>query len=462
MKPKTEAQKRMLEMVQTLPELTDKEIAYYKEHCFADNIIESRGRLVCSSCGHSWKKKDADKMQGAKCPHCGRGAVVEHNKAVDKQIRYYVIASHINGFQVLRYIQVRRRTQANKVYHWHSDVGSIVFDALGDSTEFTLSRFTMSWIVDAWSFNSEIEMRRKDSRVLSCLSPNAILTKSIMPTLKRNGWKGELCGGDVAYLIKMLLTRPTIESLWKIGHHGYIEVFLQYPRITDEQQRLLKLATRHGFIFDTAYKWRDFMDYINDLKVLKKDIFNPSIIFPKDFEEAHRETHKKAQRKRDKEAELARRQRAIEQREAEFKRMQQESEKNKWINHYTTCFATMDFSRSGFRFKPLLTPEDFQNEADVMKHCIKSYYGKENTLLLSISSEGQKQETAEIDLDKGIVVQCRGKNNLPTPQHDTIVFMLNQYMRIFKAYNEGKFLKYSKNKQTINDKQAASKAQPAA
>ena len=51
-----------------------------------------------------------------------------------------------------------------------------------------------------------------------------------------------------------------------------------------------------------------------------------------------------------------------------------------------------------------------------------------------------------INLKSGEVVQCRGKNNHNTEHHDTIVYMLKQYIGIFKAYNEGKFLKYAKNK----------------
>lgn len=448
MKPRTNEQKRMLEIVQTLPELTEKQIEYYKANCFDSTIIESRGRCVCSDCGHAWKPKDANKLNRATCPHCGHVGEVEHNKASDKQTRYFVISRAIDGYQVLRYIQVRRRSEARKVYHWHKEVGSLFIDSEGKMTEFTLSRFTMSWYIDAWSFDSEIELRGKQCTTLYGIQPDAMITLSIMPTLKRNGYDGKLFYGHAARLMELLLVNPTIESLWKIGHKGVVfEGCRSYSSpFNDERLRILKLATRHKFIFNTPELWTDFKDFIGDLRYLKKDIFNPSIIFPENFEEAHRTWHERAMRKREKEQERRERERRIAEHNRRFEEAQKEQEKDGWIEHYVSHFSSMDFERNGYRFKPLLTAEDFQAEADHMNHCIRSYYGKKNTLLLSISFNGEKFETAEIDLKHGEVIQCRGRNNHSSEHHDTIVFMLKQYMRIFKAYNEGKFLKYAKNK----------------
>lgn len=460
MRPRNKEQQLLLEIVQTLPELTDKQIEYYKAKCFDTEIIESRGRLVCSDCGHAWKHKEASNMDKAKCPHCGHRANVTHNKAVDKQVRYFVIASAVKNYQILRYIQVRRRSEANKVYHWHKDVGSIVFDEKGNQTEFTLSRFTMSWYIDAWCFDSEIELRKRND-VLSRIEPTAIITLSMTPTLKRNGWDGKMLDGYATRLVELLLVNPTIESWWKIGHKGIVaDALRRYSFYSNDTVRIIKLATRHGRIFRTREEWLDFKDFLGDLKYLGKDTFNPSIIFPENFEEAHRVWNERRMRKEEKERDRQRRERQIEENNRVFEQAKKEQDENKWIEHYTSHFASMDFERSGYRFKPLLSAEDFQAEYDVMKHCIKTYFGKANALLLSVSYGGEKIETAEIDLKAGVVVQCRGKNNLNTEHHDTIVYMLKQYMSIFKAYNEGKFLKYAKNKikkqeveQTIEDVQ---------
>lgn len=451
--PKTDKQKRILEISQTFPELTEKQIEYYKANCFDSIIIESRGRCVCSDCGHAWKPKEANTLNRACCPHCGHEGQVEHNRASDKQIRYFVISKAIDGYQVLRYIQVRRRSEARKVYHWHHDVGAAFFDSKGNEVECTLSRFTMSWIQDAWSFDSEIELRSAKCDVLYRLKPDAMITQSVIPVLKRNGYDGKLFYNHACRLIHALLTEPTIESWWKIGHKGAVLKCLQGQLFLSNKEalRYIRLATRHGVIFDTPESWGDFMDFINDLRYLGKDVFNPSIIFPENFEEAHYIWHERAERKREKERQRYERERRIAENNRRFEEVQKKQENNEWIEHYVSHFTSMDFERSGYRFKPLLTADDFQAEADCMNHCIRSYYGKKDTLLLSIMRSGEKVETAEIDLAHGEVIQCRGKNNHPTEHHDTIVFMLKQYMRVFKAYNEGKFLKYAKNKAKVQN-----------
>ena len=80
----------------------------------------------------------------------------------------------------------------------------------------------MSWIRDAWSFDSEIELRNKSYNVLQSLGVGALLTYSVMPTLKRNGYNGEVINNDCQHLISKLLTDPKFESLWKIGHKGVV------------------------------------------------------------------------------------------------------------------------------------------------------------------------------------------------------------------------------------------------
>lgn len=447
MKPKTQEQKLMLEIVQTLPELTDKQIEYYKANCFRTEIIESRGRCVCSDCGHAWKPKDAERMGSTRCPHCGHSGYVEHNQASNKQIAYFVISKAVKGYQVLRYLQVRRRSEANKVYHWHQDVGAIFFDEKGKRTEFSLSRFSMSWIVDAWSFDSEIELRNANCNTVYGLAVHGLITQSVIPILKRNGYDGKLFHHHTAMLINALLTNPLVESWWKIGHKGVVLYYLQqYGFATDHIIRIVKLATRHGVIFETPNLWISFKDMLDDLEYLKKDIYNPSIIFSGDIEESHRIWHERAERKREKERLKRERERQIAENNRRFEEAQKEKKNKEWLEHYVSHFASMDFERSGFRFKPLLTADDFQAEADYMHHCIRNYYGKLDTLLLSISYNGEKTETAEINLKSGEVVQCRGINNHPSEKHDTIVYMLQQYMRVFQAYNDGKFLKYAKNK----------------
>lgn len=445
MKPKTVEQKRMLEIVQSFPDLTKKERDYFKKHAFLTWMMESRGKLVCSDCGHSWKVDKASELNQAKCPHCGHHGEVIHNKACMKEIEYLMISEAIEEWQVIRVIQVRRSSQANKIYHWYQDVGAIFYDEKGKATEFALSRFTMSWIKDAWSFDSEIEMRNGSYNTLRSLGVGALITNSVMPTLKRNGYNGELIDNDCQNIIGKLLTDPKFESLWKIGHKGIVADLLHSyrPCLDEKEERLVKIATRHNHVFSTRESWIDFRDFIRDLEYLNKDIFNPSIIFPENFAESHQIWHERAEAKRRKERERLERQRRIEENNRAFAEAQRDESKKEWLEFYASHFSNLNFERNGYRIKALVTVKDFEEEADAMEHCIRSYYGKVNSLLLSISYGGKKQETAQIDLKSFSIVQCRGHLNQSSEHHDTILFLLKQYTRIFKAYYEGKFMKYA-------------------
>lgn len=444
MKPKTEEQKRLLEIVQLFPELTDKQMEYAKKHCFVDKMIESRGRVVCTHCGHSWKPKGADKLENAKCPHCGHSAEMMHNKAAYEEMEYYVISGKIDDYQAFRFFRVKKHADKNQIYHRFDEVGTMFLDMTGKRTFFSRSKFQMSYIIDAWSMDSAIELRNSD--VLDRLGVGALWVKSIHPTLKRNGWNGKLFQYDCTHTPRYLLSNPKFESLWKVGQYGICESMMKWGwnyrhgGVTEvERDRIIKLCNRHGHIFKTAAEWGDLLDYASDLKYLNRDFGNPKILFPENFqEEKMRINNKRHERER------------IAAREADARRAIEDAERNKrkkeWIRTYQRRFKDMCITSNGFTIKALLTRNDFDDEWKALNHCIRTYYGKLDTLLLSISVNDKKTETAEINLNDYSIRQCRGANNQPSKYHDKIVQLLNAQMKVFKAYNERKFVKKSSEK----------------
>lgn len=436
----------MQETVRSFRDLNAQQKRYFQTHCFDHVALESRNRMVCSDCGHTWKVQDGQSMEEVKCPHCHHKCTVEHHKTQAQGIEYFVISKAIQGYQVLRFFQVRRFVKPNDISYSHNDCGTIFIDEKGKLTEFTLKRAPMSCYLDSWSFGSQIEYRQCE--VLNQLGATGLITYSMIPVLKRNGYDGKLWRYRTSELIKLLLTNPQAESWWKTGYKGLVSEALSYSKFSETEQRLIKLAIRHKRHFDTRDEWIDFKDFIKDLKYLGKDIFNPSVIFPANFQEAHQLWHERAERKREKEREEAERRRRVQEYDRMFNLAKTDKKKAEWLNHYVLVFGTADWNKEGFRLKPLVTPDDFQAEADYMHHCIRSYYGKENTLLMSISINDERQETAEINLVSGNVVQCRGIYNQPSQYHDKIVKLLNKCMRLFRAYNDGKYLNKQATQQT--------------
>lgn len=442
MKPKTKEQARLLEIVQLQPDLTEKQLEYAKKNCFSNIAIESRGRIVCTQCGHAWRPKDADKASETQCPHCKRKLTVQHNKASYEGWAYLTITKQVDDYQAFRFIRIRRKAKANKVYHWYHDVGTTFMDMNGKMIDFTLGRFTMGYVLDAWSFDSQVELR--GTNVLSRLYTDALICKSIHPVLKRNGWNGKLFKKDAVELTQKLLTDPKFESLWKIGQFGICEFILgRYGRRKNGEimERIIKLANRHGKIFKTINEWTDMLDYVDDLIELGKDFGNPKVLFPENFQEEKMRINDKVHQKREREERERQARRAMEQAEREKK-------KKEWINKYQRTFKEFSIMSNGLTITPLLTKKDFEDEYKALKHCIRSYYGKEDALLVSISYNGEKLETAEIDLKNYNIVQCRGKYNHPSNKHDEIVKLIEKNMRIIKAYNNRKFEKKKKNSVT--------------
>lgn len=440
MKPKTKEQKRLLEIMQLFPEPTERQKEYAKKHCFIDTMIESRGRVVCTHCGHSWRPEGADKLKAASCPHCGHVANIQHNKAAYKECEYFVITRKVDDYQAFQFFQIRKQAKKGSICHWGYEVGTMFLDMNGKQTFFCRNRFTMSWLMDAWSWDSDIELR--NSNILDRLGVGALWVSSIHPTLKRNGWNGKLFHHDCTHTPRHLLTNPQFESLWKIGQYGICESIMRWGwnrhgLTTEETNRVIRLCNRHGKIFKTQEEWNDLLDYVSDLKYLERDFGNPKILFPENFQEEKMRINNKRHEKERAIAREAAARRAIEEAERDKK-------KKEWVRTYQRRFKDLHITADGFTIKALLTRQDFDDEWKALHHCIRSYYGKLDTLLLSISVNDQKTETAEISLKDYSICQCRGVNNQPSAQHDQIIQLLTAQMKVFKAYNERKFVKKEK------------------
>lgn len=435
MKPRTKEQKYLLEVMQKFPSLTERQIKYAQSHAFINGIVESRGRMVCGNCAHTWKPKNAAELGSAVCPHCKKKYDVRHHSAVYKEVEYFVVSKCVGDYQAFQFFQFRKKVKANKIEHWMGEVGTMFLDMTGHRTFFSRSRFPMCCYADAWSWDSDIELRRSD--VLDKLGAGALWTKSVHPILKRNGWNGKLFQNDATHTPRYLLTNREFESLWKIGHKGICEAIMRwrYFDVRKEiQERVIRLSNRHGVVYKTMYEWNDRLDYVKDLIYLHRDWSNPTILFPADFQAEKMRINDLAEARRRQE------QREREER-AKMDEIERDKKKKEWIALYEMRFKNMCITKGALSIRPLITYEDFEKEHEVMHHCIRTYYGKLDTLLVSISFNEEKTETAEIDLKKYEVVQCRGVCNQPSELHKPIVKLLEDSMKIIKAYNERKFEK---------------------
>lgn len=460
MQPKTKEQKMLAEVVNNhLRPLTQKELQYAKRHTFTPYAIESRGRMMCSQCGHSWRPTKAAELDKITCPRCKKKlGHVHHNHTKGTDCEYFVLAENVNDtHQLFRFYWMERTVQFGKDVQIKTPaLVGLVFIRVkdGKQTNFLRSHYTMYGCF-RWLFNSPIELKSNSSLVggsyygyygyeMFSEPAGTMITRSINPTLSRNGWEldesaewsecVEWRNNHPHKMAKLLLSDNDFESSFKLGQYAVCEAMM-----TDRERRcskdvkktLLKLANRHHHIFKSVDEYGDYVDYADDLEFIGRDYHNPAILFPKNFHAEKMRVNALAVRKREQE-------RAIEQAKAEKARIERDKYKAMWQNHYTQAFYGMVLSYDDFDIKPLVQYEEFNAEGNAMHHCIRTYYGKVDTLLLSITRNGERAETAEINLKTLNIVQCRGVCNHPSEWHDKIVELLEKSMPIFKERNKKK------------------------
>ena len=407
--------------------LTPRHKQYANKHCFWETALVSRGKCYCTKCKNTWRDKEAENQPTVTCPHCGKKLEVMAHKTQINMAAYFSVFTTVNGMQVCKWYRVWRdcKNDGTEKYSY-AYLGTEFLLQNGKIHSAEIARCTMCWSTDTWCYGSETQIR-KYSVFQREIAADASYYDRILPILKQRGFKTNRTyeGREMSIMVR-LLTDPKTESLVKIGHVGVVWDVLRFGWAIFKKEELtaIKLANRHHILFDSSDKWSDYKDYIRDLKTMGKDVHNPAILFPENFQQAHQKLHEKVQAKRMREEEERERQRKL-------AKLQQERERQKWISNYAAKFSSMELTSGMFTIKPLISREEFKAEGEAMHHCIETYYGKQNTLLLSIECNGKKCETAEIELAKATIMQCRGCCNYPSEHHDIIVKMLEHFMQEF-------------------------------
>lgn len=426
MKPRSKQQAFMVEWAKAHTALTSRHKQYANKHCFWETALVSRGKCYCTKCKSTWRDKEAENQPTVTCPHCGEKLEVTAHTTQANMGAYFSVFTTVNDMQVCKWYDVRRTCKNDGTEEFcYVHVGTEFLLQNGKIHSVEIARCTMCWNRLQWSYGSELQIR-KYSVFRSYITGQASYYDKVLPILKQRGFKTNRAymGREMSIMVE-LLTNPKVESLVKIGHVGVVWDWMRFHGyFTEEERTAIKLANRHHVVFDSRDKWNDYKDYIHDLKELGKDVHNPTILFPQNFQEAHQKLHAKVEAKKQREQQERKRQRKLDE-------LQRERERQQWISKYVAKFNGMELTSGTFTIKPLISREEFKAEADAMHHCIAGYYGKPNTLLLSIECNGKKCETAEIELKTANIVQCRGCCNAPSQHHDAIVNMLKRFMSEF-------------------------------
>lgn len=364
-----------------------------------------------------------DKQKQWGITHCYTAKERTYEKTMH---RYFVISSRVKDWQVCRFFQIRKQRQ---LYELIEPV-RLWFNAGGHMEVEAMNRFCMSGRIDSWITDSELTLKKvpstyKDYTQMLPISASKIT--SALPILKRNGLKGSFHNMQPRDVIEGLIQNNMFETLWKCRQYPLLHALaFDWNRDYNNAGKMsaVKIVLRHGYKVTDGRMWLDMVDM---LERLHKDIRNPKYVCPANLQKAHDEALELYHKHEDK-------QRKIEER----KKLLEDKKAAKKYEIARKRFMSMALSDGKVIIKVLPTVKSVMQEGEAMHHCVfaAGYYKRLDSLLLTAKVNGERAETIEVDLKHYELVQSRGVCNQNSKYHDKIVRLVNENMNVIRNFNK--------------------------
>ena len=436
--PKTKQQKHIIDLHGKLPAITEKQKQWAFNNCFDKKGFHSKGSVWCLHCGEVFKMDTSELMVSvvgdkAICPKCGTLLKLENSRKTKyKESWYYSIITRIEDYQVCRHFVVEKTmskyTQCLKEpYYWIQEAVQNWIDKKGKETIVARPCKCIPRVYDAWNFAKPMEIRLRGHSLYyhthdkyDIDAKHIYPYRNIIPQLKRNGYTGHFHGISCSELFKLLLSDKEAEILAKNKQYDLLRYKWKrnYKEVCMPFSHSLRIANKNKYIIKDVSMWIDYLHLLNHFKL---DTHNAHYVCPKNLKAEHDRL-------------LARKQR-IEAKKELKKRI---AEAQKWEAKYQETkgkFFGICFGNENIVITVIQSVAEMAEEGLAMHHCVYSmeYYNKPNSLILSAKDKaGKRIETIEIDLKTFKVVQSRGVCNKNTEQHDEIVKLVQDNIKLIK------------------------------
>lgn len=442
MRPRTKIEKQVVEMANAMPPASDTQREWAFTHLFQQTAKYYRkGEVWCLNCGHiePWKEPELAVSIGMceyTCPKCGARLKMEHWKGSavkSHEVAEFSIVTTHNGWQVLRTFEVERKNRRGErterhmrevFQRWLSPKGKEVIASRA---------YTRCFYYLRWDYDSDFEIKRHNARASGYYAFNDMFEQSdtmfyprvsVLPILKRNGWRKRLLrlrDTDPIFAMRHLLTCTDAETMVKTGQLAI------FRRMVIRQERQIKhrhavnICNRNGYIIKDSTM---YMDYLDLLEHFNLDTHNAHYVCPENLKTEHDRL-------------LWRKRREEDRKRAEEKRKEAALFEKQYAKRYGKFFG-VEFSNKEIKCHVLTSVAEFVEEGMAMHHCVyeNGYFDHKrhpNTLILSArDNEGQRIETIEVNLKTLKVVQSRGLMNRMTPKHNQIVELVNNNINLIK------------------------------
>ena len=417
------------------------------------NPTRRKHEYWCSNCGGKFDA--ATVVAPATCPHCGARLKYNHDKCrlVFKSEHYLREAVVYGDWQVIKEYIVDAEHRSGKAVKY--DIAPVYLWWFNPKEHATLllTRYLVmmpGWRRIPFSLCSGFYFRRTDGGNYwwEDWNDTEVGGGKMLDYYRMRGIDGI---NERNYNLEDMLAAYTahdsiLETLVKTGHGEAARIFITEPRY---QKKIIAywrswiLARRHGFNIGAVGE-RMYLDYLDNLRMLRRDLRNPFYICPADFPAAHAEAAARCMKIMERRQAKAARTRHLREQVEAANRVAQRTEAIKGFAARVAKYAELTISDDDITIRPLMSIEEFRDEGEAMQHCVysNSYFARPECLILSArDAEGQRLETVEVSLRDWTVVQSRAYKNGITPMHDRIVALITAAIPEIKKLTKTKLKK---------------------
>lgn len=420
MKPRNKRERECTALSHALKPVSEVQKRYAFDHCFTKKgIVRSKksNEYICLECGHKWKGNSTleEGLSSVVCPNCHKkiSLSVSRRKTTGERVwSSFQVITTTKGYQVIRTFHVSKTTFPNKpAVYWIGETAQI-FIKPGEK-EITLARSRVfSYYNDLFSWGSELSVKdvdsfsyvRYDYGWADVIYPRMIL----LPELKRNGYTKNIPEVKPHEAIEKLLTNPHYETLAKLGRFDlWKKLSTSFINCYWHQ---IKMLIKANYNPKDIGIWADTVEMVKDLGY---DDHSPKYILPKNLSYMHDFMVKKKDQK---------------QRKEKVEKMQKEMPK--FLRQYGRLLD-VDLVDGDMEIKPLQSYKDFYDEGKAMHHCVETYFGRWDSLILSARIKGKRAATIELRMKDMSIIQCRAACNKKPEQYDRICEFINDNKQVF-------------------------------
>lgn len=413
MKPKTKFDFEIIEHSAKLTDLLNTEISFIKNKLFNYLYTISRNRIFCLACGHkdlieNFKSYPNKKK---KCSCCNRK--LTYTKYYHNTVELCVNKLEVlNNFQVVRFFHCIYYTKLKKECNYF--IQEVVQYWIKPDGRYNMRALLNSGFNSNFKGSLEIRASRMKKNYTKMYSQYTI-TKSILPVIKRNGFKPNIADLPVVKTIIGLLTNPKIETLFKAKHYYWLETEID---VINKYWPQIKICLRTNYIVSDVRIW---IDYLEILIEYKKDVLNPFYVCPTDLTRAHNHWVNKKK--------------AI-TRKLEFQKLKANIQKNN-IDYIETKKALLDlkFVNGNITIEALKDVNSFYVYSHEFNNCLfeNQYYKKEELLVFVLKKDEQAEALISYNLKYFDLIEIRGINNSDSPYKPIVKKIFKKQKHIIKT-----------------------------